>query len=83
VGQLTVNAIGARYVGRFLDFRWLLQGAKWELTCGFCKEHFTATAWSDYGAMECPDCGTRNLLLMPRFAWDPGPRPRHDRDSPK
>jgi len=67
MGLLSVEAIGARFVGRFLDFRWLLQGAPWELTCGFCREHFKTTVYSDYGAAQCPFCGTRNLLPIPRF----------------
>jgi hypothetical protein len=67
VGKLRVEAINARYVGRFLDFQWLFQSARWELTCGFCKERFVGT-WTGGGGLECPYCGTWNLLPLPPFA---------------
>ena len=66
MAKLKVDAINARYVGRFLDFRWLFQSARWELTCGFCKERFTET-WSMGSGVDCPYCGTYNLLPLPRF----------------
>ena len=69
MGQLKVMAIDARLetgpIGLLLS---LIRGARWELTCGFCKERFRKVLLLFLGFADCPYCGTRNLL--PSF----GPR---------
>lgn len=77
VGQLKVWAVNAQLDdGRVA---WLLgtffRVARWELTCGFCKERFRKTQYYVSSTAVCPHCGTRNLLPVPRFPRDPGPRP--------
>jgi rRNA maturation endonuclease Nob1 len=49
--------------------------ARWELTCGFCKTRFRKIQPLAWDGSVCPACGTRNLLPVPRFPSDPGPRP--------
>ncbi len=41
--------------------------ARWEVTCGFCRERFARFAWdlpvgTRLSAVACPACGTRNRL---------------------
>lgn len=61
--QLKVRAIDARLesgpLGLLLS---LIRGARWELTCGFCKERFRKIQYIFTGFADCPYCGTRNLL---------------------
>ena len=63
VGQLRLNAINAQLetglVGLLLG---MIRGARWELTCGFCKERFRKVQFMVFSTAVCPYCGTRNLL---------------------
>lgn len=70
-----MNAIDARLLTRFRDLIWIVRLGRWELTCGFCKERFQRLQFLVWSTAVCPYCGTRNLLPVPRFPWDPGPRP--------
>lgn len=69
MAQLKVRAIDPRLetgpLGLLLS---LIRGARWELTCGFCKERFGKVQLLFMGFSDCPYCGARNLL--PSF----GPR---------
>jgi len=75
VGTLRVNAIDARWIDRWLLVVTLGMFWRWELTCGFCRTRFRKDKFVAGDSAECPVCGTRNLLPVPRFPWDPGPRP--------
>jgi rRNA maturation endonuclease Nob1 len=76
VGQLKVNAINARLETGLRGFLFsMIRGARWELTCGFCKERFSRVQPIFWSSAVCPYCGTRNLLPVPRFPSDRGPRP--------
>jgi hypothetical protein len=63
VGQLRLSAIDARLetglVGLLLG---MIRVARWELTCGFCKERFRIVHLIWFSSAVCPYCGTRNLL---------------------
>lgn len=76
MGQLKVNAINARLQDGLLGLLLgMARSARWELTCGFCKERFRKVQYLASSTAVCPYCGTRNLLPVPRFPRDPGPRP--------
>ena len=63
MAQLRVRAIDPRLEtgprGLLLG---MIRGARWELTCGFCKERFARTQLLLSTHADCPYCGTRNLL---------------------
>ena len=76
VGQLRLNAIDARFATGLIG--WLLgmvRCLRWDLTCGFCKGRFRKVLHFAYSTADCPYCGTRNLLPVPRYPSDPGPLP--------
>ena len=75
VAQLKLNAIDAQLLNRWLDFLWIFRVARWELTCGFCRMRFKKDVYWVASWIDCPGCGTRNLLPVVRFRSDPGPRP--------
>jgi len=63
VGQLTVRAIDPRLQNGIRGFLLgMIRGARWELTCGFCKERFRTLQHLFLLTADCPFCGTRNLL---------------------
>jgi hypothetical protein len=76
VGQLKVDAINARFDGGISS---LLLGigrfSRWRFACGFCREDIAKVQSLFWSSAECPHCGARNLLPVPRFRNDPGPRP--------
>jgi rRNA maturation endonuclease Nob1 len=63
VAQLKVNAINPRMergvVGLLLG---MVRTARWELTCGFCRERFRNFQFLLSSTAVCPFCGTSNLL---------------------
>lgn len=76
MSQLRVNAVNASFdSGRYGLVLGLLRIARWELTCGLCRERVRLIQRYGFSAITCPYCGTRNLLPVPRFPNDPGPRP--------
>jgi hypothetical protein len=76
VAQLKVNAINARFEGAVLGLLLgMARSARWDVTCGFCKERFRKVQFLAWSTAVCPFCGARNLLPVPRFPADPGPRP--------
>ncbi len=52
---------------------WLIRGADWNLTCGFCRTRFHTIAYLGAMSIDCPECGTRNRLSSAGWAWR-GPR---------
>ena len=76
MGVLKVNAVDARFQAGFLGLLLsVAMFARWDLGCGFCKERFRTIQPMAWSTAVCPYCRTRNLLPVPRFARDPGPRP--------
>jgi hypothetical protein len=76
MGQLRLSAIDATWQGGWLGL--LLSLAlvfRWDFTCGFCKSRVRKVQFRAWSTAVCPFCGTRNLLPVPRFPNDPGPRP--------
>ena len=61
VGNLRINAINARRVDPWILFVSLGLFWRWELTCGFCKNHFQKVQPSAWSTAGCPVCGSRNL----------------------
>jgi len=77
MAQLKINAIDARLESGFRGLLLaIIRAAHWELTCGFCKERFSRTQFFALSSADCPFCGARNLLPVPRFPSDPNRRPR-------
>ena len=71
-----MNAIDARIQGGLAAVLFaILASFRWELTCGFCKIRFKKLQLFGLSSAICPYCGTQNLLPVPRFPRDPGPRP--------
>jgi len=63
VGQLTVRAIDPILQNGVKGFlRGMIRGARWELTCGLCRERFGTLQHLFSPTAECPHGGTRNLL---------------------
>jgi len=64
VGQLVVRAIDPRLKNGLKGFLLgMIRGARWELTCGFCKQQFQTLQHLFSQTADCPFCGTRNLLV--------------------
>jgi DNA-directed RNA polymerase subunit RPC12/RpoP len=68
MGQLEVEAINAQrdtgWRGWALAMVWY---TRWDLTCGFCRRPFASNLFGAATALDCPHCGTRNLLPVLRF----------------
>ncbi|MEJ7803774.1 MAG: hypothetical protein WKH68_10460 [Candidatus Limnocylindria bacterium] len=64
MGQLVVRAIDPRLKNGLKGFLLgMIRGARWELTCGFCKQQFRTLQHLFSQTADCPFCGTRNLLV--------------------
>ena len=73
MGQLTVRAIDPILQNGVKGFLLgMIRGARWELTCGLCRERFRTLQHLFSPTAECPHCGTRNLMTE---GPDQGPRP--------
>ncbi len=74
MGQLRVRAIDARLENGVKGFLLgMIRGARWKVTCGFCKERFRTLQHLYLTTADCPYCGTRNLLVGSAPS-DRGPR---------
>ncbi len=62
MGQLVVEAINP-VPDSWRSLRWMVRAFRWELTCGFCKTRFADTGWVARTTVNCPACGTKNMLL--------------------
>ncbi len=62
MGQLTIPAINPVLDRSWRSMRWLVRGARWELTCGLCRTRFADEGWMLRSTAVCPACGTRNRL---------------------
>jgi hypothetical protein len=75
-GMLTVEAINPVLLSGWRSLIWMIRGAKWELTCGFCRTHFQSYAPMVASYIDCPSCGTRNRLSSAGWPWRPMGRRR-------
>jgi hypothetical protein len=62
VGPLEIEAINAERIDSWRSFSWVVRLTRWELTCGFCRLRFRRLAPFARSEIDCPQCGTRNLL---------------------
>jgi hypothetical protein len=63
VGRLKVEAINPVLVtSGWRSLLWMIRGAAWELTCGFCRTRSRRMVSLLAGSVICPACGTENLL---------------------
>ena len=70
MGQLEMPAIDARMEAGVRGFLLgLIRGASWELTCGFCRQRFRRLQYSVRTSIDCPFCGTRNVLPSRDLWW--------------
>jgi hypothetical protein len=76
MAQLRLDAINARLESGWLGvLLGIARFARWDLTCGFCRQRVRKVQFLVWSSVVCPYCGTRNVLPVPRFPNDPGPRP--------
>ena len=64
MSQLQIEAINPVQVDTLLSLDWMIRQAHWELTCGFCRHHFRRSVSVFAPAVDCPACGTGNLLPL-------------------
>lgn len=67
MGQLEVEAINAQRSTGWMEWALaMLRYTRWDLTCGFCRRPFAKSLFGIATTVDCPYCGTRNLLPMLR-----------------
>jgi hypothetical protein len=65
VGRLKVEAINPVLVtSGWRSLLWMIRGAAWEFTCGFCRTRSRRMVYLLAGSVFCPACGTENLLRV-------------------
>ena len=64
VGTLTIDAIGAERIDTWRSLHWTLRLVRWEVTCAFCRLRFRRSTWYIRSFVECPECGTRNVIRV-------------------
>jgi hypothetical protein len=69
MGQLKVQAINPVLVTGWLSLVWVVRGLEWEFTCGFCRNRLRRVTWMFASSIDCPACGTRNVV---RTGWMSG-----------
>jgi hypothetical protein len=70
VGRLKVEAINPVLVtSGWRSLLWMIRGAAWELTCGFCRTRSRRMVWLFAISVICPACGTENLLSSAGSPW--------------
>ena len=60
-----MDAINPQRADSWRSLMWLVRGARWDFTCGFCRQRFRGITWILSSTIACPACGTQNILPVP------------------